>query len=174
MGFSPQTFIIKWNSALSQWEYELRGSMWLGPLLEHGNTIKEKRKNILGSLCFTSRRYFWSVRWGECTMLGDEPQWRSHLLPWQFQSGGFLFAVKLSRWSARAQRLPDFSPHPVYSRKSWKTLRRSSVDTRVVNPTVAEFFLLFLKQPPRQPLRGNREKKEIPPPPQLRPCCRVN
>lgn len=43
MGFSPQTFIIKRNSALSLWEYELRGSMWLSPLLEHGNTIKGQR-----------------------------------------------------------------------------------------------------------------------------------
>lgn len=53
MGFSPQTFIIKWKSALSLREYELTGSMWLGPLLERSNTKEskeKKKKNILVSL----------------------------------------------------------------------------------------------------------------------------
>lgn len=51
--------------------------MWPGALLEHGNTIKEHqergKKSILVSLslCHTSRRYFWSVWWGECTILND-------------------------------------------------------------------------------------------------------
>lgn len=171
MGFSPQTFIIKRNSALSRWEYELRGSMWPGPLLEHGNTIKEKRKNILVSLCFTSRRYFWSVRWGECTMLGDEPHWRSHLLPWQFQSGGFLFAVKLSRQSESVYLISALVLFIPVSREK-QDEAASTLELLIRRWPSFSYSSSNNRRDSRWKAIGG--KKEIPPPPQLRPCCRVN
>lgn len=70
MGSSPQTFIIWWNSVLSLWEYELRGSMWLAALLEHGNTIKEQggEKHIrLSLLYFQEVLLVCAVRWVHLT-----------------------------------------------------------------------------------------------------------
>lgn len=55
---------------LSLWEYELRGSMWLAALLEHGNTIKEQggEKHIrLSLLYFQEVLLVCAVRWVHLT-----------------------------------------------------------------------------------------------------------